>query len=188
LKQEFDGELLPVAFSSARFNSAELRYNVYEKEQLSIVRAFKTLRHYLEGARYEVDLPTKHKNLLGRQKMKVTRMRHWKWHKILNRVNYTLIQIARTKNKIANCISRPSNAIERDSLEPKKVIEHEVCCNAIDTTNVNSHKLKVKRETPELVSRYQDTLEGGHRRFKTTVEQIKKIQKRRNMETDEKIT
>jgi Integrase zinc binding domain len=81
---------------------------------------------------------------------------------------------------------RPSNAIKRDSLEPKKVIERKVCCNAIDATNINSNKLKVNREKRELISRYYNTSEGGHKGFKTTVEQIKKIEIWRNMEIDVK--
>jgi hypothetical protein len=43
-----DGEVHPVAFLSCTFSSAELNYNVNDKELLAIFEAFKSWRHYLE--------------------------------------------------------------------------------------------------------------------------------------------
>ena len=43
---------------------AELNYNIHDKELLAIIKAYKTWRAYLEGARYIVQVFTDHKNLL----------------------------------------------------------------------------------------------------------------------------
>ena len=40
----------PVAYESRKLNSAELNYNITEKEMLSVVHALRVWRCYLEGA------------------------------------------------------------------------------------------------------------------------------------------
>jgi hypothetical protein len=44
----------PVAFESRKLNSAELNYNVTEKEMLAVVHALRVWRCYLEGADFAV--------------------------------------------------------------------------------------------------------------------------------------
>ena len=44
----------PVAYESRKLNSAELNYNVTEKEMLSVVHALRVWRCYLEGANFTV--------------------------------------------------------------------------------------------------------------------------------------
>jgi len=45
-------------------NSAELNYNIYDKELLAIYEAFRKWRYYLEGTQDPVDMVTDHKNLV----------------------------------------------------------------------------------------------------------------------------
>jgi hypothetical protein len=45
----------PVAFKSRKLNSAELNYNVTEKEMLAVVHALRVWRCYLEGADFTVN-------------------------------------------------------------------------------------------------------------------------------------
>jgi hypothetical protein len=59
-----DGDIHPIAFHSRTFNSAELNYDVHDKELLAIFEAFQKWRHYLEGTLEPVEVITDHKNLV----------------------------------------------------------------------------------------------------------------------------
>ena len=58
-----DENLHPIAFHSYKFSSAELNYEIHDKELLAIVDAFKQWRTYLEGVKYPILMLTDHKNL-----------------------------------------------------------------------------------------------------------------------------
>ncbi len=59
-----DGLLHPVTFYSWKLTSAEINYQVYDKELLAIITAFEQWRLYLAGAQHRVQVLTDHKNLL----------------------------------------------------------------------------------------------------------------------------
>jgi len=59
-----DGLLHPIAFYSQKLTSAEINYQVYDKELLAIITAFEQWRPYLAGAQHQVQVLTDHKNLL----------------------------------------------------------------------------------------------------------------------------
>jgi hypothetical protein len=58
-----DKKLQPNAFHSRKFSPAEINYEIYDKELLTIVDCFKAWRRYLEGSLYIVQVFTDHKNL-----------------------------------------------------------------------------------------------------------------------------
>ena len=58
-----DNEVHPIAFHSPTFTAPKLNYNVHDKELLTIFKAFKIWRHYLEGSPTPIDVVTDHKNL-----------------------------------------------------------------------------------------------------------------------------
>ena len=58
------GEVYPIVFHSKTFSSAEINYNVHDKELLAIVEAFKKWWHYLEETIDPVEVFTNHKNLI----------------------------------------------------------------------------------------------------------------------------
>ena len=58
-----DGTLHPVAFYSRKFTPAEINYEIYDKEMLAIVTAFREWRQYLEGSQHQIKMFTDHKNL-----------------------------------------------------------------------------------------------------------------------------
>ena len=58
-----DNEVHPVAFHSHTFTAAELNYNTYNKELLTIIEAFKIWWHYLESLAYFINVVTDYKNL-----------------------------------------------------------------------------------------------------------------------------
>jgi len=53
----------PVAYFSRKLTNAELNYEIYNKDMLAIITAFKEWRAYLEGAQYQITVLTDHKNL-----------------------------------------------------------------------------------------------------------------------------
>ncbi len=59
-----DGLLHPVAFYSRKLTSAEINYQVYDKELLAIIMAFEQWRPYLTRAQHRVQVLIDHKNLL----------------------------------------------------------------------------------------------------------------------------
>ena len=63
--------LQPVAFYSRKFSSAEISYEIHDKELLAIVNAFKQWCVYLKGLKHEVQVYSDHKNLLYFTTMKV---------------------------------------------------------------------------------------------------------------------
>jgi len=58
-----NGEICPIAFHSRAFSTAEINYDVYDKELLAIVKSFKKWRYYLKGVATPVEVYTDHKNL-----------------------------------------------------------------------------------------------------------------------------
>ena len=58
-----ENKVHPVAFHSCTFTIAELNYNIYDKELLSIFEAFKIWQHYLKGLVFPINIVTDHKSL-----------------------------------------------------------------------------------------------------------------------------
>jgi hypothetical protein len=82
-----DGDIHPIAFHSRTFNSAELNYDVHDKELLAIFEAFQKWRHYLEGTSVPVDVVTDHKNLQYFSTMKMLTRRQARWSEYLSQFN-----------------------------------------------------------------------------------------------------
>ena len=82
-----DGELHPIAFHSQTFSSAELNYDVHDKELLAIYEAFRRWQHYLEGPISPVDVVTNHKNLEYFAIMKLLTRRQAQWSEYLSQFN-----------------------------------------------------------------------------------------------------
>jgi hypothetical protein len=58
-----EGKLHPVAFLSKSLSPAEKNYDIFDKELLAIIRAFKEWRHLLEGSETPIQVLTDHRNL-----------------------------------------------------------------------------------------------------------------------------
>jgi hypothetical protein len=63
LQQEYGDTLLPVAFHSRSLTSAEKNYDIYDRELLAIVDAFKAFRYLLWGAQHTTLVRCDHNNL-----------------------------------------------------------------------------------------------------------------------------
>src|SRR5215469_13912266 len=58
-----DGKWHPVAFYSKSLSPVERNYEIHDKEMLAVIRALEEWRHFLEGAKHQVEIWTDHKNL-----------------------------------------------------------------------------------------------------------------------------
>jgi hypothetical protein len=85
-----DGEVHPMAFLSHTFSSAELNYNIHDKELLAIFEAFKFWRHYLKGVGTPIDIVTDHKNLEYFSTMKLLTHRQARWSEYLSTFNMVI--------------------------------------------------------------------------------------------------
>jgi hypothetical protein len=63
-QSRIDGLLYPVAFYSRKLTSAEINYQVYDKELLAIITIFEQWKSYFAGAQHRVQVLTDQKNLL----------------------------------------------------------------------------------------------------------------------------
>jgi len=64
LSQKFeDGKIHPVSFISRKLSSAEMNYDVYDKEMLAIVFALEKWRQFLQGSEFTTVVFSDHQNL-----------------------------------------------------------------------------------------------------------------------------
>jgi transposase InsO family protein len=78
-RQEHDGQVHPVAFYSRKFTSAEINYDVYDKELLAIISAFEQWRNYLSGAQHTITVFCDHRNLVYFSSTRVLNRRQARW-------------------------------------------------------------------------------------------------------------
>jgi len=79
-----DGEICSIAFHSRAFSTAEINYDMYDKELLAIVKSFKKWRHYLKGVATLVEVYTDHKNLTYFSETKTLSQHLAKWSEFLS--------------------------------------------------------------------------------------------------------
>jgi hypothetical protein len=62
--QKHEDGLHPVVYFPRKITSAELNYDIYDKELLAIVEALREWRVYLQGANFPVTILIDYKNLI----------------------------------------------------------------------------------------------------------------------------
>ena len=75
---------------SKTLSSAERNYDIYDKEMLAVIRAFKEWRHLLEGTEIPVLLITDHKNLEYFMTTKSLTKRQNRWAVFLSEFNFRI--------------------------------------------------------------------------------------------------
>lgn len=86
-----DGILHPVAFYSRKFTPAEINYEIYDKEMLAIVTAFREWRQYLEGSQHQIKVFTDHKNLEWFTTTKNLNRRQARWAELISGYNFVIV-------------------------------------------------------------------------------------------------
>ena len=79
-----ENEVHPVAFHFHTFTTAELNYDMHNKELFAIFEVFKIWWHYLEDLAYPIDIVTDHKNLEYFSTIKVLTQRQAWWSEYLS--------------------------------------------------------------------------------------------------------
>lgn len=85
-----DGHLHPCAYRSSKMSPTEQNYDIYDKELLSIVHAFRDWRVYLEGSPHEVQVISDHKNLEYFLTTKNLNRRQARWSEILSAFHFVI--------------------------------------------------------------------------------------------------
>ena len=85
-----------MAFFSQKMILAETRYKTHDGKVLTIVKAFKTWRHYLKGSQHEVFVLTNYNNLRQFMDTKSLSSKQVQWVQKLSRYH---IQINYCQNK-----------------------------------------------------------------------------------------
>jgi len=93
LSQPHDGVLHPVAFWLRKCDDAECNYDVHDREMLAIVKSMGHWRHYLEGAKFPIEVFSDHKNLELFMLTKILNRRQAHWAEDLARFDFILSHI-----------------------------------------------------------------------------------------------
>ncbi len=84
---------------------AELNYEVYDKEMLTIVRSLSQWRAELQGAPYRLEIYTDHKALEYFMSSKNLTARQARWSEILSQFFFQIMYCPRKKNELADTLS-----------------------------------------------------------------------------------
>ncbi len=85
-----DGLLHPITFYSRKLTSAEINYQVYNKELMAIITTFEQWRPYLAGAQHQVQVLIDHKNLLYFTTTRTLNCRQARWSIFLADFNFEI--------------------------------------------------------------------------------------------------
>ena len=83
-----------------------MNYEIYDKELLAIVDAFREWRVFLEGSKYTVKVYTDHKNLVYFTTTKELNRRQVRWAETLATYNFSISYVKGTENARADALSR----------------------------------------------------------------------------------
>ncbi len=103
-----DGLLHPVAFYSRKLTSAEVNYQVYDKELLAIITAFEQWRPYLVKTQHRVQVLKDYKNLLYFTTTRTLNRRQARWSIFLADFDFEIQYQPATQQGKADALSRRS--------------------------------------------------------------------------------
>lgn len=113
------------AFFSRKLTSAEINYDVGNKELLSIKSALEKWKHWLEGARYPFQVITDHKNLEYIKNAKRMNPRQARWALFFTRFNFIVTYRPGSKNGKADALSRRYDPVH-SSPHPEPILPQSV--------------------------------------------------------------
>ncbi|KAK3507858.1 hypothetical protein QTP70_002081 [Hemibagrus guttatus] len=130
------GKLHPCAFYSRKLTSAEVNYDVGNRELLAIKAALEEWRHWLEGARHPFQVLTDHRNLEYLWGAKRLNPRQARWSIFFTCFAFTVTYRPGSKNGKADALSRQFEADDEptqpDVILPATVILAPVQWNLIE--------------------------------------------------------
>lgn len=119
-----DGKLHPIAFQSKSLTPAERNYDIYDKELLAIISAFKDWRQYLEGASHLITVFTDHRNLETLMDTKILTCRQARWAEFIAHYDFQIIYKEGKSNGKADALSRRADHLPKRGVEaPKSLLK-----------------------------------------------------------------
>ena len=91
-----------------KFESAEINYEIHDKELLSIVDSFEQWRHFLEGSPHQIIVYNDHKNLTYFQNARILNRRQARWAQLFTRFNFVIMYRPGVQQGKADALSRRS--------------------------------------------------------------------------------
>jgi transposase InsO family protein len=157
------GKLQPIAFHSRKLTATECNYDIYDKELLAIVAALQEWRVYTEGAKYQVEVISDHKNLIYFTTTKRLNRRQVRWAEQLAAQNFRITYRKGAQNKIADVLSRPNEPMQQNT-------EHQILKYAEDGSMTYNQYLM----TTQLPDRWMNEIvkETGQRQEETNWNEV----------------
>ncbi len=127
LFQYDENEILhSVAYFSKKHNSVECNYEIYDKELMIIVRAFKKWWSEFKDFIYSVEMITNHKNLEYFMSIKQLSRCQAHWSVFLSKFNYHIAYCLNKINDKLNALTRHSENLfkERDTFNSQHQYQH----------------------------------------------------------------
>ena len=118
-QSDSQGVLHSVTYFSTHMASAECNYNIYDKELLAIICAFKEWRPELEGAAEQVQVITDHKNLEYFMTTKQLSRCQACWSEFLSWFNFAIQYCSGKLNSWADALTRRSADFPQDDQDPR---------------------------------------------------------------------
>ncbi|KAK3525810.1 hypothetical protein QTP70_010318 [Hemibagrus guttatus] len=115
------GRVHPCTFYSRKLTTAEVNYDVGNRELLAIKAALEEWRHWLEGARHPFQILTDHRNLEYLRGAKRLNPRQARWALFFTRFQFTVSYRPGSKNGKADALSRQSEGAG-DSGQPNLIL------------------------------------------------------------------
>jgi transposase InsO family protein len=103
--------LHPIAYYSRKLLSSEVNYQIYDKELLAIVAAFKHWRHYLEFSTHSTEVLTDHRNLEYFMTTRNLSRRQVRWSETLSDFNFVIKYRPGSQNRAADALSRKDRPV-----------------------------------------------------------------------------
>ena len=118
-----DGKLRPTAYYSRKMTAPETNYDIHDKELLAIVEALRHWRVHLEGAEYQVQILTDHKNLLYWTTTKELNRRQVRWAETLASYDFKITYVKGTENGRADALSRRPDYMGTMKPQPASILQ-----------------------------------------------------------------
>ncbi|KAG3081492.1 hypothetical protein PI125_g20160 [Phytophthora idaei] len=170
LLQVVDGAERPIAFTSRKMKSAELKYPTQQQELLAIVDALAAFRIYCLDR--PVTIETDHKSLEGIFQQKMANRRLARWYDIFAEHQPVFAYLPGAKNGIADALS------QRPNLKPDTKEFHDLLVPSFNKTSYQLRVVDIK-PTSDLIK----DIAAGYAKDKVTRE-IQRMTKTRKEPTE----
>jgi hypothetical protein len=159
-----DSKLHPVAFLSKSLSPTEKNYDIFDKELLAIIRAFKEWRHLLEGSDTPIQVLTDHRNLEHFSGMKPLNHCQIRWVNFLVDYNFIIKYWLGIQNKKADLLSRRVDFVPpKEGGEPHVLLKPELFITAIQTDSDLDDAIRDALQDNPNASKVIERIEAGEK-------------------------